>query len=499
MRVLFYMGHDGFIRNFEPVLRGLVAGGHEVRLAFTSRRPALMSAARSAEDLCAELPGLSWCRAAKGRDHDFSTVEDALNTTRDYVRFHRSAYRDADKLRARARSFAPPQAAWLADLPGIRSAPGSRMLDRLLRALQRLVPVSGEVARQLADEQPDVVLVTPLIGFRSRQVAAVRAARAAGVPSLLLVHSWDNLTNKGVLHEIPDRVVVWNEAQREESVRLHDVPAHRVAVTGAQSYDHWFEWCAVSDRDGFCTRVGLDPARPFVLYVCSSSFIAPDETSFVERWLAQLRANSDLKDIGVLVRPHPQHRDQWRDHALAGQEQVSLWPPADAERSGRSSQEDYYDSIHHAAAVVGINTSALIESAIQCRPVLSVLVSEFRDTQDGTLHFAHIAGDQDGFLLLGRSMDQHLGQLVTAVAEGADPERTRRFLERFVRPHGLEAAATPHVIDAIERAAAAGRKPDSEPSWLAMARRSMVPMARVARRGEQHFVARRRALSEESR
>ena len=38
---------------------------------------------------------------------------------------------------------------------------------------------------------------------------------------------------------------------------------------------------------------------------------------------------------------------------------------------------DYYDSMFHSVAVVGVNTSALIESGIVGRPVFTVLAAEF--------------------------------------------------------------------------------------------------------------------------
>ena len=43
------------------------------------------------------------------------------------------------------------------------------------------------------------------------------------------------------------------------------------------------------------------------------------------------------------------------------------------------SRDDYFDSVYHAAAVVGLNTSALIELAIVDRPVYTVLLPEFHD------------------------------------------------------------------------------------------------------------------------
>ena len=63
---------------------------------------------------------------------------------------------------------------------------------------------------------------------------------------MLGVGSWDHLTTKGLIHEVPDRVLVWNEAQKQEAIALHGVPAERVLVTGAQAYDHWFADAALA-------------------------------------------------------------------------------------------------------------------------------------------------------------------------------------------------------------------------------------------------------------
>jgi hypothetical protein len=53
----------------------------------------------------------------------------------------------------------------------------------------------------------------------------------------------------------------------------------------------------------------------------------------------------------------------------------------------------------------------------------------------------------------------HLTQLGNALRDGAAfEERRRRFLHAFVRPYGLDAAATPRFAEAIERVARTGRR-----------------------------------------
>ena len=137
--------------------------------------------------------------------------------------------------------------------------------DRALRALERSIPVPESVVAYIREQRPDAVLVTPLLEIGTPQLDYLRAARAPGIPSALPVASWDNLTTKGLIQELPDLVAVWNHPQLTEAVDLHGVPAERIAVTGANPYDHWFDWSASATREEFCRSRGLDRTAPHPL------------------------------------------------------------------------------------------------------------------------------------------------------------------------------------------------------------------------------------------
>src|SRR5204863_115277 len=82
------------------------------------------------------------------------------------------------------------------------------------------------------------------------------------------------------------------------------IAPERVVVTGAQCFDEWFEW-QPRPREEFCSRAGLDPTRPFVLYACCSPWTGQSEVEFVRRWTAAVRAHGGpLAGVGVPVRPH---------------------------------------------------------------------------------------------------------------------------------------------------------------------------------------------------
>ncbi len=443
MRVLFVMRHPGYVRNFAPVLDELASRGHDVHVGFEapSVRWLDVDPLQPLYERHATLS--SGTTPAVGRTRR-SLLARGLRISRDYLRYLDEAYREAPRLRERAGRRVPRA---LRSFPGVRLRPVRRALAAGLGAAERLVPGNRAVSRYLADRRPEVVLVTPLLALGSPQVEYVRAAKRLGIPTGHAVASWDNLTNKGVMHELPDAVFVWNEAQREEAVHLLGVPRERVAVTGAQCYDQWFEQRPRSSRDEFCRRVGLPPERPYILYVCSSPFVAPEEVPFVRRWLAAVRAAPPpVGDSGVLVRPHPQHAAQWAEAELDG---AVVWPPAGDDPVDEAGRADYFDSMAHAAAVVGVNTSGMIEAAVVGRPVLTVLADEFAGSQRGTLHFEHIAGEH-GMVHVAADLDEHVAQLADAIAGRLDDDRRAAFVRRFVRPHGLDVRATSLFADAVE-------------------------------------------------
>ncbi|MBA2449449.1 MAG: hypothetical protein H0V51_15635 [Chloroflexi bacterium] len=476
MKICFAMLNPGYARAYESTLRLLAQRGHAVHLAFSQPEK---DADGLAERLASEYAGIS-CGPAPKRGDFWAGVAWAVRISADYLRYLHPRYRRAVKLRRRARAW--PGAFFLRRLHllPIRGAAMVGFLTRCLAALERAIPSSRLIEECLRGGGFELVLVTPLVNMGSTQVDYVKSARAVGLPTGLCVASWDNLTNKGLVRVIPDLVIVWNEAQRREAVELHGVPPARVVVTGAQRFDEWFGRESTTARAAFCDRVGLRADRPYLLYVCSSPFIAPHEAPFVERWLGRLRAGPEtLRDVGVLVRPHPQNAAQWRGVDLSSWENVAVWPPTGANPVDRASKTDYFDSLYHSAAVVGINTSALIEAGIVGRSVHTLLTPEYADTQRGTLHFAYLAAPDGGLLRVARTWEEHLGQLEASILEGATvTDANRRFLAAFVRPRGLDVPSTPIVVEAIE---ALGRKerqkPEQAPVWSYPLRLALLPLA----------------------
>jgi hypothetical protein len=350
---------------------------------------------------------------------------------------------------------------------GMLSGAGRRRrLLAALRTLERALPTVSEIRQRLREFGPDVVLITPLVYLGSWQFEILRAAKAEGLRTVFSVGSWDHLSSKALIRDVPLRVLVWNDTQKDEAVRLHGVPADRVIVTGAQCYDQWFGRTPLRTRQEFCQRVGLASDRPYVLYVCSALFWgSPVEAEFVCRWVESLRRSQhpELRTAAILIRPHPARMEEWRTIDLSRFENVALYGsnPMDA-----ASKEDYFESLHYSKAVVGLNTSAFLEAAIVDRPVHTILAPEFADNQQGTLHFHYLLRVGGGMLRASTTFEEHHLQLAESLGSAPDaPGTNRQFVREFIRPHGLDRPATPVVCDALDGIPALPRPPPERTPW----------------------------------
>ncbi len=482
MKILFSVQNFGFLRNFQSTVATLAERGHSVHIV--ADRSDKVGGPQLLAALTAAYPAITHEILKPPARGKWVSVAALTRLTIDYWRYLEPQFADAVQLRARAEEHVPRVIAVIPRLPVLRSTWGRRLLMRWARAIERVIPPRHDIEALFDRLQPDLVLLTPLLYFGSKQVDYVRAARMRAIPSVLGVGSWDHLTTKGLIHEQPDRIVVWNEMQRDEARDLHGIDSAKVVVTGAQAYDHWFTRQVSTSREEFCRRVGLPPEQPFLLYLCSSPFITPHEVPFVRRWIAAMRASANpaIRSLSLLIRPHPQNASQWKDVDLAEFGQVGVWPRAGANPIDADARAEYYDSMFHSAGVVGVNTSALIESGIVGRPVFSLLVDEFAGTQDGTLHFQHLKNAGGGLLRLASSLDEHVAQVGSLFDGGsADAARIRGFVQAFVRPHGLDQPATPRVVEAIEQTATLRIVPRAQTLASTVGRLMLTPVDELLR------------------
>ena len=452
MKILFMMTEPRVMKYYHDTLRFMLKAGHRVHVAYFSlekyRRGTLH------EELAGEFPERFRYEVVSGkRPGLWRDLLIAMSWAEDYLFFLKPFFSSAARLRERVQVRISPAFVWLTNrCPGFKTPAGRDALAAMLRAIDRAVPASRRFKRFIRGINPDALLVSPLLSHSGLQSEFLRAAGSLGIPTAYCVASWDNLTTKGAMRGHPDRIILWNEIQRKEAIDLHGAKAERIVVTGAQYFDEWFVRSPSRSREEFCRAVGLSPDRPIFLYMCSSNFMAPNERAFVLKWIEAIRGSGapELCEAGFLIRPYPEYAEQWQAVDFTPYGNVVVWPAGGEYAITESAKRNFYDSVYHSMAVVGVNTTAMIESAIIGKCVLSVLASEFNESQSNTIHFSYLKQENGGFLYLAKDLDEHIAQLRIILRDNDRmSQQIARFVARFARPHGMRQPCVPVVAQAI--------------------------------------------------
>jgi hypothetical protein len=476
MKVLIVLSHSGFYRHFDTVVNALCEEGHEVKV-LTKR------AAKRDVDEDYVLTLLAGAARHPTGSYEFSMRKSRglasirlrkLRGIMDYGIYFRHQHTTSSMAPRMARLCPAPVRPLVSSRIGRRVIASDSFLA-LYRRLQSWLPAPRDLQAQLRREQPDVVVATPFIYRLSHDAEYVRAAAKLGIPTVASIASWDNLSTKGTFALMPDSVLVWNSGLAKEAQLIHAVPRDRLIATGAAKFDHYFEMEPSETREDFCRRIGLDPERPYLLYIGSSEQVAGDETGFVTELTDALAADPRTASVQVVVRPHPLNGEVWREYEHPG---VVVFPRTGQRPDIAGPRDEYFNTLTYAAAVLGVNTSAFLEAAIADRPCMSIVSDRHREGQVERGHFQH--------LLKGEFIETVPDYQTTVVKlgdilAGDDPRAglRKRFVESFVRPHGIDRPAGGAVAQAIVQTARAGRR---GPEPILPAARAALPKPRGRQR-----------------
>ena len=172
---------------------------------------------------------------------------------------------------------------WLVRIIGNR-----RVAHAVLRWLDRRIASREPFAALIRDYRPDCVLATDV--GHEYDTRLIHASSDAGVLVVGMVRSWDNLTSKGLIRAVPDLLLVNNEIVKSEAMKLHGVPESRIRVFGIPHYDRYPE--PAHPRGEFCRRLGLNPAKRFLVYAPTG-----------DRYLAKNRVDQEVIRIIVAALP----------------------------------------------------------------------------------------------------------------------------------------------------------------------------------------------------
>ena len=453
MNILYVLRSTIHYSFYESVIQALYAKGHKVHALFDkgwseSSRPLEQIRARAGTPLFTA--DWSLRRDDRWRRWIFDSRE-ILSYSSYLGRINHSPY-----YINRWRGHLPAPLRVAAQLAPVRHLLAQPVIQNSLRSFERHVPPDPSICQWLSSNRPDVLIASPVNMRFSEEVEYVKAALTLGIPTVVHVLSWDNLTTKGLFHVLPDVTLAWNKRQKQEAVDIHQLPPGKVVVTGAPFFDKWLDAERLAmPRDMFCRRVGLNPDQPFLLYLGSSANVARDETWLVRDIARALREhpNPIVRHTSILVRPHPANARVY-DEFVDG-DNVHVWPKEGALPDSEQSLQDFYNSLRHCIASVGINTTGMIDAVIANRPCLTIMADRYRTTQLQATHFQYLLAAN---VLEITDSPAACADRIEKVLHGADataPAR-ERFTQEFARPYGVRRPAG-HVAGCAIELAACGK------------------------------------------
>jgi hypothetical protein len=250
-------------------------------------------------------------------------------------------------------------------------------VDRLLASMPQ--PHAATYLEELRASRPDVVVVTKP-GYHPDELPLVCAARRLGIPTIAVDTTWDNMASKRPPYVRTDQITVWNARMAREATSYYGFSADAVEMTGGTQFDVLFEPPRESRTD-LCTRLGLDPGEPLVLFTLNNPSLTPG----VPQQIALLVALRESGALGcqpnLVFRLHPWDAgDAAYRTALAGHARTCLDRPFLAPRPGsgfeslpRPDDVTHYGSLlRHVDVLINVaSTTSLDAVAVDC-PVVNI-------------------------------------------------------------------------------------------------------------------------------
>ncbi|MBN2434256.1 MAG: hypothetical protein JXK07_03200, partial [Spirochaetes bacterium] len=288
--------------------------------------------------------------------------------------------------------------------PAMRTVLENRFVNRLLKnqtiqniliKLDENVPVEKSIFCWMKENRPDIVIASPLLVPKAREIEYIRAAKALNIPTVYLLLSWDNLSTKATFHGQPDVAMVWNRSLASELSLLHRFPENNIIITGAPRFDVWFEKKPALDKAAFCRLAGFDKEEPYILYLGSSFLVKKDyskeidESYLIYDLADKLAQNSKTAHYKILVRPNP--TNFWTAPSIlnGSPKNVVLYPLEPQVPDTPENQSTFFHSLYYSSAVVGVNTTAFFEAAVLDKPCIGLCPEEYKPTRDGLAHSHH--------------------------------------------------------------------------------------------------------------
>lgn len=167
----------------------------------------------------------------------------------------------------------------------------------------KLSPKSVAFAELLKKYQPSL-LVTATPGFDPLEAELILFSKRAGLPTVAMNFTWDNLTMNAKHMRKTDYLIAWNGVMKKEAESIHDYSEDKIFVSGTPRFDPYFDDEANdSGREKFLRSKGLDPKYQTIFHTTVTKAY-PFQKKYIHD-LINLRDRKEIPYTNLFIRIHP--------------------------------------------------------------------------------------------------------------------------------------------------------------------------------------------------
>jgi hypothetical protein len=247
----------------------------------------------------------------------------------------------------------------------------SRMLRQQAERFDRSHFSHPTIGALLDRHAPDLVVTTDLF---SSECHFVREAARRHIPTACIVKSWDNLTTKSRIRVHPDRIIVWNDIQREEATRLHFFPADRIDLVGALNFDIFrqIDFPTV-ERKEFLRRLGAAADAKLIVYSPGAKLTYSDDDN-IARLGRVLSEQISGHRCHLHIRKYPKSSQEFTHllrPAVTVEDAGTVVPAwADGVDQSREQVEHLGNLMYHCDVLVHIGSTIAVDAACFDTPIV---------------------------------------------------------------------------------------------------------------------------------
>ena len=229
----------------------------------------------------------------------------------------------------------------------------------------------------LEEVEPSVIIVVPGNNRFSVEDDYLLAGKERGIPTAVIVPTWDSITNKGTWISTPDVIFCWNSMHAAQ-LKKHVIDSE-IKCVGAPFFDKWYDPKTSFPRVIENSKVAVN--EQYILYFGSSVNIIQNEENELTK-LCRILKDRYADKVKLYFKPHPaaKYYPKVVSNNFICLEKNPIYSSANLE---------FMTLIKNALFVTGVNTSAFLESIVLGAEVLPIILEDSLQTK--TQHFSMLS------------------------------------------------------------------------------------------------------------